>query len=254
MITIDRSARSPRFARSGMVKGRPGLRAATNQATISLKSSSLATLTRSRNSSIRDGYIRPVPGAKLEKYDPWSVYRQARERGSDRDPPHQTLLKLVKNMLPKLGSDFAEFTLMPKIETAVLTWCREHGLLGVLPQRARQIVLAPRWEALEPTEGNQAQAELWPVLRTFIPNNVGWMGLRTFEFGAGGAYLKDEPDMVGRLVTNNYIPKRWDHTQIVLRNLLDNELIKEPLHRIWASFFPEVPEGEEETYTNRPRV
>ena len=72
-------------------------------------------------------YIRPALGATLEKYslDIGDGYEEA---DNSEHITHEDILSL------DLGS-----------EVEILDWCRRLGLLGILPQRAVSIRLAPRW-------------------------------------------------------------------------------------------------------------
>src|SRR5437773_6863634 len=73
---------------------------------------------------LRGGSICPARGARLQRYDPWTDYEEARRSQAT---PYLSLLTLLER-----------FT-----EAGVLEWCAGHGLLGVLPHRARMVTLAP---------------------------------------------------------------------------------------------------------------
>jgi len=74
-------------------------------------------------------YIRPAPGATLETYA-LNVSGGEVADGSE-SVTYEDILKLD-----------------PKSESEVLDWCRRFGLLGILPQRAVLMRLAPRWRPI----------------------------------------------------------------------------------------------------------
>jgi hypothetical protein len=60
---------------------------------------------------IDDGYIRPVTGAKLVKYDPWEMYHQATSQKAAVSPPHTQLLQLVQSIrFEKTGGKYPTLT------------------------------------------------------------------------------------------------------------------------------------------------
>ena len=105
---------------------------------------------------LKDGYIRPAPGAKLELYDPWKPYRDSWEHDPDsatpfpekrlQGPPYLSLLALADEVTiapDRSGLD-------KKSADRLLKWCSEFGLLGILPQRVQMVALAPRWLPVKP--------------------------------------------------------------------------------------------------------
>ena len=89
---------------------------------------------------LRDGYLRPAPKARLEAYDPWAGYQAARLKGKT-EPPYRALLAL----LDRLSVAGGQPALNPMGRDALLEWCADYGLLGLLPHRAQMMILAPRW-------------------------------------------------------------------------------------------------------------
>ncbi len=77
---------------------------------------------------IRDGLILPSPGATLESYDPWEGYAAAQRRGATAETPYQSLVRLVAEVDFQVGG-----RLRPEGRAAILAWCRQYGLLGLLP-------------------------------------------------------------------------------------------------------------------------
>jgi len=111
--------------------------------------------------AIRDGYIRPAVGARLETYDPQDIWLSTRplakssnQRRSG-EPPYQSLLRLLKELEYRRPADEPlDFTpaevdlllapLTDESETKLLEWCAQYGLLGILLHRSLQVTLAAR--------------------------------------------------------------------------------------------------------------
>jgi hypothetical protein len=97
---------------------------------------------------IRDGYVRPRAGARLESYDPADDAEVGVGHG-----PYQSLVKLYDDLVD--GSQMSEDhdDISKEGAEAVVEWCSQHGLLGVLPHRVYSVVLAPRWAKNESRRG-----------------------------------------------------------------------------------------------------
>ena len=110
---------------------------------------------------IRDGYIRPAPGSRLESYDPrdiWLSTRPPAKSSNQRrsgEPPYQSLLRLLGELEYRRPGDApldfkpaqVDLLLAPltdESEAKLLEWCAQYGLLGILLHRTVQITLAPR--------------------------------------------------------------------------------------------------------------
>ena len=110
---------------------------------------------------IRDGCIRPAPGARLESYDPREIWLRTRppakssNQGRSGEPPYQSLLRLLGELEYRRPGDAAldftpaevDFLLAPlseESETKLLEWCARYGLLGIVLHRTAQVTLAPR--------------------------------------------------------------------------------------------------------------
>src|SRR5687767_12186968 len=72
-----------------------------------------------------NGFIRPEPRAKLERYNPWSEY------GPGHVSPYQSLINLIENL--PVSSDGTVVKLRKENEKQLLDWCSKYGLLGLLP-------------------------------------------------------------------------------------------------------------------------
>jgi hypothetical protein len=193
---------------------------------------------------VRDGYIRPEPGAQLETYDPWEAYRSARATRAEQAPPYQSLLTLVESLS-------LEFTAQSAARVAA--WCTEHGLLGVLLQRAQVVALQPRFipvpSGLRVTvDGRVPASPLWPAQAWYYRAGIGW----AVEYSTGGppgpALVIDMPDREGQLVPEEALPSNAHHPHVLLQELQSPRWSVEPLGTTWARFFPAVPESEHETF------
>ena len=80
---------------------------------------------------LKDGYIRPAPDATLSAYDPWS----------EPPPGADTAYASLANLVPRERDASDNGTVSPHTAAAVLAWCQQYGLLGVLPQRVEKVVL-----------------------------------------------------------------------------------------------------------------
>ncbi len=156
---------------------------------------------------VSDGMIRPAPRATVSQYDPWADYTPGTRRSED--APYRTLLTL----LPR-------WDIKPR-ERDLAEWCSEHGLLGVLLHRTREVVFA----------AGQVRV---PVLRR-RPHSVGQVVCRRTHWG--WQYLGRPPSA----------PRVECGVQLQdLRTARVGE--REPFGKTWARFFPSVPRRARETY------
>ncbi|MEO6025581.1 MAG: hypothetical protein ABIR79_01770 [Candidatus Binatia bacterium] len=191
---------------------------------------------------IRDGYIRPAPGAEFSTYSPGEMYRQATQPDAF-EAPHRALLRLRQDL------DLRSLTPPPKDEASIVKWCERYGLLGLLLQEVEMAVMAPRWSTPPGIHAHgAAQALVNPVARHFTRGVRGWTERSTIW----AVFPRDRIDD-GQLVSaSDRAPEQW-RTQgwdqpWVLRRSADGDLVKESLLPAWARFFPDVPEAQRETY------
>ena len=93
---------------------------------------------------VRDGYIRPAPGADWEPYDPWKAHRLQKR------PPYLELVDAISDVSPEAviptghwaGFAGPRFTCSETTQERVLDWCARFGLLGLLPHDLLQARLA----------------------------------------------------------------------------------------------------------------
>ncbi len=186
------------------------------------------------------GYIRPAPDARFERFDPWARYEETRRRSGARVPPYGDLLSLVQELdpVPRSGPGPLQ-TLSPEQSERVVEWCCNNGLLGVLPQRAQMVTLAPRWGRLPDHDLALApwQEELFRTNRGWV--RVGKWGRRAQGTSGGGHREREGPGVkVGQVVSPPQIPRRWPASSVLLQDLHTGAWDREPLSRTWARFFP----------------
>ena len=136
---------------------------------------------------IRGGIVCPAEGATLQPYDPWQVYVQSRVDADD-VPPYQSLVNLTRRASFCFEGDSDEsgsITLEEEKRPEFLSWCNQHGLLGILPHRAISIGLAPlaivmpkvpesgswgpRWD-----EEGQGSAGLFLIWQNYLRAGARW--------------------------------------------------------------------------------
>jgi hypothetical protein len=121
---------------------------------------------------VRGGAVRPAADAALPAYDPWAKYVQARSGwgSSGGKAPYESLLDLVWRLrLRPTAKKDQPAELEPNSLLALLAWCAEHGLLGLLPHEAQVAHLASRWGRIPelefagtPTGGNPSVLRMGP--------------------------------------------------------------------------------------------
>jgi hypothetical protein len=82
---------------------------------------------RSNRYEIRNGYIRPAPGASLKRFDPWKPQGTG---GGTR--PYLELVDLVRDV-PTDRPLSSHAPVSGDLAQSVLEWCGRYGLLGLLP-------------------------------------------------------------------------------------------------------------------------
>jgi hypothetical protein len=188
---------------------------------------------------LRDGHIRPAKGARLERWDPWEEYRAARESRPEGQPPYQRLLQLVNSIPYQPATARAEPVLAPSSEQSILDWCRQYGLLGILPQRVLQVNVGPRDEPLsdEMKALINHRQDRWPrSMYRYVRTCLGWSQHEIVEpYPAGNASAAEG------LGTQH-------QSYALIQRLEDFDWVQEPLTRTWARYFPDVPVDQRETH------
>jgi predicted nucleic acid-binding Zn ribbon protein len=193
---------------------------------------------------VREGYIRPSPGATLLPYDPWKEYRRApAKEKSQVIRPYQPLLGLADKLViiaTENGADLAA-----ESQVKVVEWCNRYGLLGILPHQAQMVNLVPRWEPLSfnPT------GPLVPSQKYFARTNTGWYGSgRQILGGTEAQPIENDLTQKGLVVPEEYRPKNLPSAGVLSQELRSTEVKWQSLTDAWAPYFPDVALEERETY------
>ena len=184
---------------------------------------------------LKDGYIRPAPDATLSAYDPWS----------EPPPGADTAYASLANLVPRERDTSDNGTVSPHTAAAVLAWCQQYGLLGVLPQRVEKVVLdawtederaiLPGWNGTEvepERSGTEEETERYQI-RVQFRRNPGGEWETVIEHDAIGEGESPSHDPAG----------------VMLHPIDDSvEMAFEPFGQTWARFFPSVPHDQWESY------
>jgi len=207
---------------------------------------------------IRDGYICPARGAKLNKYDPWELFERSREK---RVPmPYSALVGLVEplqpsgsrrpivdGVLPVSAEDFATPSelVTPEVRRGITEWCSVHGLLGLLLHRVRSVRLAYRLE--------QRGRRRAVIGSTLFYANHGWQKVSS-PFDESDIELRPTREAISTAA----LPGSWPRPSAVARMPLTYDSIpdyitepmwrEEPLSETWTRYFPGVPAVRRESF------
>ena len=189
--------------------------------------------------------LRLKPGATLEAYDPWDVWRDS----VDEERPYKSLLRLVQRLDIK-EPRFAP-QLLGKQKQLLEQWVRRNGLLGILPHETLEVTLAPRWVE-ERSIGAHSYSVGDPAgVRVLVAAQ------RHYERDPGGwrsrylrpAYAREfDPALEGQLVSEERLGAPWFAVETLCRRLPASRLERQPLHEHWHHFFPDVAREEAESY------
>lgn len=163
------------------------------------------------------GYIRPAPGAKLEAY-------QLKSTG--------------ENFQSLLGLDIED-------EAAIIRWCRQYGLLGILPQETLQLQLAPRWRRIGFSDSGGHRAVLSPYQIGYLRTQDGW---RSMDEGTGWGYLelKGNEQYRGQLAEPRTGATTITPTALVAP-IFSATYEQKGLGEAIGHFFPHIPPEEKDT-------
>ena len=153
---------------------------------------------------IRDGYIRADLESDLQLVNPWSEHDSAWEGNQPTDagakrvvtPPYQSLLDLVNNLTPS-----AMFEPSPEECEAIVGWCSEHGLLGLLPHALLSVEFAPVWV------NDPDLKRLIPASRTWTRKPNGWTSrAKPHQVLDGNAIWTMDEELLGQPVSPEHLP------------------------------------------------
>jgi hypothetical protein len=218
---------------------------------------------------LRRGYLRKGRGATLERYFPLDRHQHERGGQRGRTPPYASLIRLSDRLSydGKGGLDAGS-------TAAIVNWCNEHGLLGVLLHEVQEARFAPRWERARPASASALRLardvlQAWPAsgerqrtpertatgrrragpqlyLTQAIYTRSGAGTVRFGEMQRAHGVLADKTARRGAVAGQGH----WTAAQPVvhLHKLATDEWATEPLTTTWARYFPDVPAAERAMY------
>lgn len=195
---------------------------------------------------VRDGAVRPAPGAALEAYDPWTGYTEARAGRATTPAPYETLLELGWSLTPHIrpAERFGPATsLAPAGEAMVAAWCAGSGLLGILPHEIEMALLAPRWRQ----QAEAGRTRLWPARRRYSWGPQGWTAQDEFWPMVEPAF-EALPGVEGDLVPEELLRQTWGEPSVVGRRLDWEHWVEYPLGLAFPPHFPDVPDQDVDTH------
>ncbi len=194
---------------------------------------------------IQGNYIRPAKNAKLETYDPWILYNQSRDQRELVDSPYSSLLKLSKKLSIELelttgeSPTVAQEHLPPESQEILLDWCRQYGLLGILPASCVQVDLAPVW-----TMDHAPQAKRGPTAqyKRYVRAEGAWKELTIFlHLSRSGSVKAGKP-------LDPKIYKPFNLPNVSNFSMLDFDLDNSELSTTWGKFFPDLTKERRSDY------
>lgn len=193
---------------------------------------------------LRGGYLRPAPGAKLTRYDPWARRRARSPLESlmalSNSVPFAAATAWVGNPLGGSHRSLHGDAGLPDEERddhdeatqLVLAWCAEHGLLGILLARVISVVLAPVDEG--PSWLPPLYQECFPGSLVYVRGVGGW-GFTVSQLSNDAG----REDARGRVL---FDPQHTWHQG-------PSDAIRvEPIGETWARYFPDVPRRERSSF------
>lgn len=102
------------------------------------------------------GYVRPVRDATLERYSPWIEFAASRDEGLRR--PYELLVDVFRQVDRQRSARQRQKLL----KQLLCEWCRDFGLLGVLPHQLLYAVLPGMPSGQHPTQTRVARAMTGP--------------------------------------------------------------------------------------------
>ena len=208
----------------------------------------LGTWWRFNRYELRDDYVRPAKGAKLESYDPWAVYWESRSvrRGGAGLAPYESLLELAWLARLRLTDLGGHRSLDAETERAVLRWSSQWGLLGILSHDTELATLAPRW-VMRPEELATDRGPV-PLARAYAWGATGWEPKEELLYHPHDSVLKGITGQDGALVQGELLPDDAGPPHALSRVFGEGTWDLRPLGEAWGPYFPDIPEDEQENY------
>ena len=193
---------------------------------------------------LRDGYLRPAPGAALERYRPWDLYRDSREKAErGQQPPYQELTALLNNFRAALDSQ-GTFVPTKSAVDALLGWCGRYGLLGLLPHQVKMVTFRPRAVWTTPREADGPEPT-WEI-HSFVRETAEWHSTSGFsspsdrwtdeDMGLEPTELPTFPQCDS--APPGLPPRDWPKPRVLTGDLRHGRLDSQSLEEGWFPYFP----------------
>jgi hypothetical protein len=165
-------------------------------------------------------------------------------------PPYESLLALLETLEwtgspadnAELGGPPGPGRLAPEATTGLLTWCSTHGLLGILPQRACLVTLAPRFRPLARSTPRTSIYQLQLVQHEFARGSTEWIVNQRESLPWAVRARGDWEAMKDRPAPPDFSQDWNQRPRVILQELWGKELTEESLDETWSEFFPTVSE------------
>ncbi len=222
------------------------------------------TWTRFDRYEIKDGYIRPAPGATLTRYYPWRAHLAARtEPGKTAvEAPYRSLLALLQDLRLRPVANARSSELMPESEASVLHWCSTYGLLGLLLHQTQMVVLAPRfgedpYPLLVAAAGASPRHRLQPTSIRYSRTIRGWKQTYTTAPNSqlvSSRHVKPTPgDLLDpEEISEDWKRRGWDQSWALVKVPPSSEWAREPLNLTWARYFPNISVDDRDAFEYPP--
>lgn len=156
------------------------------------------------------GYIRPGQDARLESYNPWAEYRHVWKHSKKKETPLARLCGLYSELgYPTRGADLDEEGV-----ARVLNWCQEFGLMGILLQSVKLIVLIPPGRFTNYSVKGHPKTK---TRSTYLRTSMGWL---------------HQVDSVS--------PGDSEEQYTLSSPVGESDLIRNPINEIWGKYFPGI--------------
>src|SRR5579872_5883981 len=208
----------------------------------------LGTWWRFERYELRHGYVRPSPGARLESYDPWATYwevRSARGAGAGL-APYESLFELAWIARLRLTDFAGQRALDRDTERALLHWCSQWGLLGILSHETELATLAPRWTT-RPDEIAAGSGPV-PLARAYAWGATGWEPKEDLLYQPYDPVLEGVTGEEGAIVQAELWPDEGAPPHALTRVFGEGSWDLRPLGEAWAPYFPDIPDEERDNF------
>jgi hypothetical protein len=208
----------------------------------------LGTWWRFDRYELHDGYVRPSPGAHLQSYDPWAAYWEARSgRGGGAGlTPYESLFELAWFARLRFTDFGGQRALDRDTERALLYWCSQWGLLGILSHETELATLAPRW-ITRPDE-IAANSGPVPLARAYAWGATGWEPKEDLLYQPYDPVLEGVTGQEGAVVQAELWREENAPPHALTRVFGEGSWELRPLGEAWGPYFPDIPDEEQDNF------